>query len=793
MKKIKYIRLVLVVGSSLTAQDISTKAGRFLLLGGGARAGALGKAYSAVAEDATCIAWNPGGLGAVKAFEFYFMHMLYDEDFSYEYAASTIPLDFGTFGLNLIYMTMSPFNEYDEELDEIGILTGYDLNYSDMALSLSFGKEFLNTYGFGLSLKYIQNRMGIKDSPDYYQPSGMAADFGLLMRFNVLKFYSSAEKNLRIGAAVQNIAITKLVYDKGEFGFPVVIRPGLFYKPIKYAAFLFDYNLIKDTVNSMNAGIELLPEWILSPRAGIIIKNKLKTYTFGGGLKYNIGTFLLQFDYSFNMGTFFDTQMFSLAIRKFSASLAEFGIGEVSIQDIFPGMYKYYTKNPVASVEVRNNSNVPIKKVKVSMLVNKYMDFPSESEEISSLNPGRSIKVELPAEFNNSILKIVEDTPMQAQIKVDYYAEGKRLQLVKTKSFKLYNRYSMTWDDFDKLAAFVTPKDTPIRTFARGIVQKYSTSKIINFPAALSQAILVFNAVGALNLTYVLDPQSPFRQREDSLEMVDQIQYPRDTLRFKTGDCDDCAALYCALLQNIGLNTAFVDIKDHIFMAFDTQIPETEAFVKFGNKDLYFIKDGTAWLPVETTMFKKGFSDAWFFAANQYKKANNKGIATIIDVKKAWEIYSPVTLPPTQWESPFPMKSKVLNYFKKDEQTFNALGSKQIIDNLKSQLQKDPKNEKLLNKLGITYGLMGNIKESLKYLKQAVKKNPKKAKYYNNLANAYFLQNKLNDALKNYQKAIDLEPKNPNYKINLANLYAVMGEDKKAETEMEKAEELLSE
>jgi len=785
MKRILYIISAILVISSAYAQDYSTSAGRFLLLGAGARAGALGSANSAVAEDGTTTMWNPAGLAAIKSIEFSFMHMLYGQDVSYNFAASTIPLDFGTFGLNFIYMGMSPLEEMAE-----GDITGQKLNYYNMAGSLSFGREFFNFIGLGLTAKYLKGAIGIKETPDYFPAQGFAFDFGILARFEVLKFYAKAEKNLRLGCAVQNIG-TKLQYDTGKFSLPMVIRPGLFYKPIQYASIIADYNKMLDLPDTINIGIELIPDWLISPRAGIKLKRGLKTLTFGGGLKYAINTFLLQMDYAYIMDSYLPTHMFSIAIRKFSAALAEFTFGEVTIQDIFPGMYKYYTKQPVTRVQIKNNTNIPIEKIKVSMHVNKYMDFPSESQVISSLAPGRETSIDLPAEFNNEILKITEDTPMQAQIKVDYVAEGKRLQLTKTESFKLYNRYSMTWDDFNKLAAFVTPKDIPIKTFARGIVQKYRTEKIAGFPGAMVQAILIFDALGALDMTYVLDPQSPYRQRDDTLELVDQIQYPRDTLRFKTGDCDDCAVLYCALLQNIGLNTAFIDVKDHIFMAFDTQISENEAFAKFGDKELYFILNETAWIPVETTLFIKGFAQAWLFASKAFQKASAQNKVTIIEVRKAWNTFYPVTLPSTKWESPFPPRTKILNYFQKDKKIFNSLGSTGMIAKLKSQLKRNPKNPELLNKLGITYGLIGNTKASLKYIKQAVKNSPKTAKYYNNLANVYFLENELKEALKNYQKAIKLQPDNPNFRINLANLYAIMGEQKKAEQEIEKAEDLL--
>ncbi|MBU1077409.1 MAG: PorV/PorQ family protein [Spirochaetes bacterium] len=782
-----YFLIILIFYSGLAAQDYSTSVGRFLLLSGGARAGAMGGAYSAVAEDASTINWNPGGLAFIKGYEISFMHMMYDEDILYENASATLPLDFGTFGLNFIYMGMSPLAEMAN-----GDLTGKELDYSDMAISLSFGREFFNMVGIGANVKYIKSSMGISDTADYFTGQGIAFDIGLLSRFDLFRFYNKIEKNLRVGISLQNIG-TGLKYITSTHSFPTVIKPGLFYKPIKYAEVVFDYNIISDSPNTINIGLEALPEWILSPRAGIKIKDSIKTFTLGGGLKYGFGSFFFQLDYAYNTDDYFKNHMISIAIRKFTASLAEFGFGNIIIKDVFPAMYKYYTKNSVSDVEVKNDTNIPIEKIKVSMLVNKYMDFPSESKEVERLPSGDTIVVKLPAEFNNEILNISEDTPMQAQIKIDYVAEGKRHQISQTKSFKLFNRYAMTWDNFDKLAAFVTPKDPPVKVFARGMVQQYSTIRIKDLPRSIVQASVIFNALGAVGITYVLDPQSPYRQRQKATEIIDQIQYPRDTLRYKTGDCDDCSALYCALLENIGLNTAFIDIQDHIFMMFDTQVPEENALEEFGKRDLYVIKDGTAWLPIETTMFKKGFSDAWITAANEYLEASEKGIVTIVDVKKAWETFYPVTLPDIQWEPPFPSKSSMELFLNKDRRRFGSLGVKGLINELRIQLARNPRDVDILNRLAVTYGRIGKVKISQRYLEMILEQKPNKAKYFNNLANTYFLDNKLNEALIYYKQAIKLEPDNPNYRINISNLYSVMGEKDRAEEEMKKAEKLLEE
>ena len=70
--RIKYIILAcLFISSTIVGQTVSkvgTTAAQFLKIGIGARALALGGAYSAIADDASALYWNPGGLSRIPTF-----------------------------------------------------------------------------------------------------------------------------------------------------------------------------------------------------------------------------------------------------------------------------------------------------------------------------------------------------------------------------------------------------------------------------------------------------------------------------------------------------------------------------------------------------------------------------------------------------------------------------------------------------------------------------------------------------------------------------------------------------
>src|SRR5579863_9617534 len=64
-----------------------TTTANFLELGVGARAEAMGEAYSAVADDATALYWNPAGLTRVQADEASLMHAPYLASSYYDYGS----------------------------------------------------------------------------------------------------------------------------------------------------------------------------------------------------------------------------------------------------------------------------------------------------------------------------------------------------------------------------------------------------------------------------------------------------------------------------------------------------------------------------------------------------------------------------------------------------------------------------------------------------------------------------------------------------------------------------------
>jgi len=276
-------------------------------------------------------------------------------------------------------------------------------------------------------------------------------------------------------------------------------------------------------------------------------------------------------------------------------------------------------------------------------------------------------------------------------------------------------------------------------------------------------------------------------QFSEQKNAIDYIQYPRETLRFKTGDCDDMVALYCSLLENIGISTALITVPGHIFMMFDTGVSKYDYREITEDRGMFIEKNNNIWIPVEITRAGNPFMRAWQETSRQCNESviNNEKIG-IYPTAEAWKEYVPVTLEDWGWEPDFPQKDQIAELYDKDIEFLVGRELDQKVRQIKKEIEKSPNNDKLYNKLGITYGRYGRYEEAIyeeaiKTLGKAIKLNSKYASAYNNLGNVYYLMAKYEEALSYYMKALDYN-QSPLVLINIVKTLQKVGDYTKAQS-----------
>ena len=189
MKKIILTILIILISSSLIypQSKVGTTAAQFLKIGVGCRAESMGEAFIAVANDATALYWNPGGISRLPKNEVTFIHTDWLADTEFNFVGLVFKTGYGSLGFSVTSLTMA-----DEAVRTVyepeG--TGEFFTAGDLALGLSYGRNLTDRFSFGITFKYVQQKIWRTST------SGIAFDIGTL-------FTTQFEK-LRIGMSMSN-------------------------------------------------------------------------------------------------------------------------------------------------------------------------------------------------------------------------------------------------------------------------------------------------------------------------------------------------------------------------------------------------------------------------------------------------------------------------------------------------------------------------------------------------------------------------------------------------------------
>ncbi len=199
---------IIILGSVCYAAGPGTTGANFLKIGVGARAAAMGEAFTAVTDDSTSLYWNPAGLARVEGRELSAMYNVWFQGIGQGYVSVGFPLLGGTMALGTNYVSMGDLEGRDEsgnptetfKASDLGISVGFAGKLGRFLLGLSGGmirstiagdtqSAFLVTLGGlvevseGFSLGVVAQNLGTKlgdDSLPLILKAGLALELGSL-------------------------------------------------------------------------------------------------------------------------------------------------------------------------------------------------------------------------------------------------------------------------------------------------------------------------------------------------------------------------------------------------------------------------------------------------------------------------------------------------------------------------------------------------------------------------------------------------------------------------------------
>jgi len=231
---------------------LGTTGGQFLELPVGARGVSMGSAQGAAAEDVSAIYYNPANLAGLRGINATFMHAMYFQDISYDFAAfAKNTHNHGTFALGVQYLSVGSL----DKVDNAGNPTGDSLAPRDLAVSLANARKF-NNLEYGVGVKYISSKLNT-DAKAY------AADAGI--RWSI--------EPAALSISVLNLG-TGLKFREETAPLPTTLRIGSMYKfipeiPGQIWTFALDGVFSKGAAAAVCAGIEYKIELKDSLKIGI--------------------------------------------------------------------------------------------------------------------------------------------------------------------------------------------------------------------------------------------------------------------------------------------------------------------------------------------------------------------------------------------------------------------------------------------------------------------------------------------------------------------------------------------
>lgn len=204
------IALVLsVVGNSFA----SKAAVLFLLISPGARASGMGETFGAIADDATAIYWNPGGLAFQKGHEITLMHCNWlpqlVSDMSYEFLAYRQSVESlgGTIGANITYLNMGEQVRTEKDPTPIEYFHSWD-----GAVTLSYATKLRSNLGLGVNMRYIYSNLapfGAGEEKGKGVGSSFAVDVGVLYKPGFAKKLSMGMNLSNMGPKISYIDVAQ--------------------------------------------------------------------------------------------------------------------------------------------------------------------------------------------------------------------------------------------------------------------------------------------------------------------------------------------------------------------------------------------------------------------------------------------------------------------------------------------------------------------------------------------------------------------------------------------------------
>lgn len=478
---------------------------------------------------------------------------------------------------------------------------------------------------------------------------------------------------------------------------------------------------------------------------------------------------------------------------RLAAKLDPLTFAEVTLNEVFPSLYRNYadpSRLPIGEVVIANNTDGIID---LEALTVRIPELDVETRvPVANLVGYANTVIKLNAVLPEAVLANRQAKTLPVTISGSYTHGGRKLTLTRTESITLQPGNAIHWGDKRRLASFVSTGVDELIAFNASVTNAFQNSDAGNMNGAIVQALQTYTALSALPLAYQPDPQFNYAVLSAGNGSLDYVQYPVETLVKRRGDCDDFVVAFAGLLENAGIQTAYIDVPGHVFLAVNTLLaPHELAAAGLSPRDV-ILDGGEVWIPIETTLAGEvGFITAWEQGLKRYNSELQRGVyPELVRMADARSAYAPANYVPDGYEVPAQLAPSALGAYERELDLLRNRLRREVTLSIEGRYQREPGNVFVKNKYAVLLAREGNLARAEGVLLEALDLSPNNAVVLNNLGNIARLQGQPNQAVDYYEKAFAIDNTDAEICVNLYNTLSKLGDRLRAEEWLEKAYEI---
>ncbi len=265
----------------------------FLKIGQGARAEAMGGAFTSVADDVNATFWNPAGLAHIE-------HVAYTANYTRWLAGSKLfsgALAFNTgFGVIGFSAVSAAAQEFEVTTPTAPWGTGEKAQVGDIAIGFLFAKKMTDKFMMGGQVRWMQENLYLEKVSN--------------IDYSVGTYFYTGFKSARVGMGFRNLGPDVKVTEGGlSSTMPTIFSVGGAMEVLgkkggpAYVTLSAEHSFITDYAPVNRFGAEFWIQNTLALRAGYRTNVELENWSGGLGLKYKIKGSAFTLDVSYHNET----------------------------------------------------------------------------------------------------------------------------------------------------------------------------------------------------------------------------------------------------------------------------------------------------------------------------------------------------------------------------------------------------------------------------------------------------------------------------------------------------------